>query len=81
MNNEKPIHNLADFKKRENKQRPELCYGFEKKTDNVKLIIFTMNAGKTFLATIEKKRGDGRYYQELKETHDSIEQCLAAFNG
>ena len=70
---------LTNFKKRENKQRPDLCYGFERKIGVEKLMIFTMDAGKTFLAMVEKKRADGRYYQEFNESHDSIEKCLTAF--
>jgi len=74
------MHNISDFNKRENKQRPNLCYGFEKKSNGEKFMIFTMDAGRTFLATIEKKRPDGRYYQEFNETHGSMEECLTAFN-
>lgn len=72
---------LTDFKKRENKQRPNLCYGFERKIGDNKLTIFTINAGKTFLAAIEKKRSDGRYYREFSENHHSIEKCLIAFES
>jgi len=37
-----------------------------------------MNYGKTFLAQIERKRADGRFYQEFSETCDSVEECLIA---
>jgi len=67
---------LTEFKLHKNRQRPEQCYSYEKSDGDEKLTIFTMNHGKTFLAEIERKRADGRFYQEFSEICDSVEGCL-----
>lgn len=71
---------LQDFRIRKNKQRPAMCFSYEKNDGQTKHTIFTMNGGETFLATIEEKRSDSRFYEEFNETHDSIENCLTAFD-
>ena len=43
---------------------------------NRKYSIFTMNGGKTFLASIEEKRLNGKYYPEFSKTVNSIEEGL-----
>lgn len=67
---------ISEFKIRRNRQRPELCYGYEKIDGIKKYSIFTMNAGKTFLASLEKKRLNNRYYEEFNKTCNSIDECL-----
>ena len=73
--------NLKDFKLVKNRQRPDFCYSYEKKETSRKYSIFTMNGGKTFLASIEEPRMDKKWYSEFSETHDSVEKCLTAFDG
>ena len=70
--------NLKEFKLVKNKQRPDFCYAYEKKTDIRNYSIFTMNGGKTFLASVEEPRMDKRWYSEFSETHNSIQECLDA---
>jgi hypothetical protein len=74
-------HAVKDFKLVKNRQRPKFCYSYEKRENDVKYIIFTMNGGKAFLASIEEKRMDGKYYSEFSETFDNVEKCLDAFNN
>jgi len=69
---------LKKFKLVKNRQRPDFCYVYEQKTDERKYSIFTMNGGKTFLASVEEPRLDGRWYSEFSETHNSVEECLEA---
>lgn len=75
----KKITLLKDFKLVKNKQRPDFCYSYKQNIDDKKYEIFTMNGGKTFLASIEMLRLDGRYYSEFSQEFDSIEKCLDAF--
>jgi len=71
---------LQDFKLVKNRQRPDFCYSYKKKDANRKYSIFTMNGGKTFLASIEEIRMDKLWYSEFSESHDSVEKCLDAFD-
>ena len=71
--------NLKEFKLVKNKHRPDLCYAYEKKTDGRKYSIFTMNGGKTFLASIEEPIMGKRWYAEFSEKHNSVQECLDAF--
>lgn len=72
---------IKDFKLVKNKQRPEMCYAYETRIDGSKYCIFTMNYGKTFLASIEERRMDGRYYSEFsKHNCPSVEEALEAIN-
>jgi len=73
--------NLKDFKLVKNRQRPDFCYSYEKKEGSRKYSIFTMNAGRTFLASIEEPRMDKKWYSEFSEIHDTVEKCLTAFDG
>lgn len=70
---------ITDFKLKKNRQRPEMCYSWEKKEGDTKWSIFTMNGGQTFLASIEQKRMDGKFYEEFSETFKTKEECLTAF--
>lgn len=67
---------LEDFELHRNRQRPDFCFNYEFKTKNRKYSIFTMNGGKTFLASIEEKRLNGKYYPEFSKTVNSIEEGL-----
>ena len=69
---------LKEFKLVKNRQRPDFCYAYEKKTPERKYSIFTMNGGKTFLASVDEPRLDGRWYSEFSETHNSVDECLNA---
>lgn len=71
--------NLNEFKLIKNRQRPDLCYGYEKKNNNRKYSIFTMDSGRTFLASITEPRLDGKWYSEYSETKKSIDECINAF--
>ena len=71
---------LKEFELVKNRQRPDFCYTYEKKADNRKYSIFTMNGGKTFLAIVEEPRIDKRWYSEFSEYHHSIQECLNAFS-
>ena len=72
--------NLKEFKLVKNRQRPDFCYAYEKKTPERKYSIFTMNGGKSFLASVEEPRLDGRWYSEFSETHNSVDDCLNALS-
>lgn len=72
---------IQDFKLVKNRQRPDFCYSYEKKTGDRKYSIFTMNGGKTFLASIEEPRMDGKWYSEFSETHNSVKKCLISFDN
>ena len=71
---------LEKFKFKKNKIRPDFCYSYEMTTKKRKYSIFTMNDGKSFLASIEELRLDGRWYQEFSENKNSINECLEAFD-
>lgn len=72
---------LKEFELTKNRQRPEMCYGYTKKAGDLKFQIFTMDGGRSFLATIEKRRMDNRYYIEFEVVCHSIDECLTAFDG
>jgi len=85
MENRKPvweeIRNTLKLvvKQIKNKQRPDLCYCYEKKENNLKYIIFTMNGGKSFLASVEELRKDGRYYSVRKTKVSSVDEAIDFF--
>ena len=70
---------LKKLKLVKNRQRPDFCYAYELKTDERKYSIFTMDGGKTFLASVEETRMDKRWYSEFSETRNSVQECLDAF--
>jgi len=70
---------LSEFKLIKNRQRPDFCYSYEKKSCNKKYTIFTMNGGVPYLASIEEMRIDGRYYTEFSKTCKTVEECLEVF--
>lgn len=73
---------IQQFKIVRNRQRPDLCYAYEYKNDGFLCKIFTMNSGKTFLASIEERRMDGRYYDEFnKHGCISVDEALEAINS
>lgn len=70
---------LQEFKLVKNKQIPDFCYAYEKKSDSRKYSIFTIDGGKTFLASIEEPIMDKRWYSIFSESHNSVQECLDAF--
>lgn len=72
---------LQDFKLTKNRRLPNMCFSYEKKTDNRKYTIFTMNGGVSFIASIEYLRMDGNYYTEFSEAFSSTNDCLNAFDS
>lgn len=74
------VMDLKDFKLVKNRQRPDLCYAYEKKTLERNYTIFTMDSGKTFLASVQSQRLDKQWYSEFSETHNSVNECLNALS-
>ena len=72
---------ITEFKLNKNRQRLEMCYSWVKSDGETKYSIFTMNGGQTFLASIEQKRMDGKFYDEFSETFNTKEECLTAFEN
>lgn len=73
--------NLKDFKLIKNKQCPDFCYSYENKINDYKYSIFTMDGGKTFMASIEKLNIDKRYYSEFSKSYNSVQECLDSFTN
>lgn len=73
--------NMKDFALVKNKQKPTVCYSYVKQDAYRKFSMFTMNSGKTFLASIEEPRMDRKWYSEFSQTYNSIDECLAAFTA
>jgi len=71
---------LKDFKLVKNRQRPDFCYSYELKQADKKFSIFTMDGGKTFLASREEKRLDNRFYTEFSQTVNSIGEGIAVLS-
>lgn len=73
---------IEDFKLVENKQRPNFCYSYERYNNDKtkKYSIFTMDGGNTFLASVDEKRMDGKFYNEFSNTFTSIDESLKSFN-
>ncbi len=73
---------IEHFKIVKNRQRPDLCFEYEARIDDCIYSIFTRNGGSTFLASIDKKRRDGRYYEEFKQRDcKSLDEALHAINS
>ncbi len=72
---------LKDFKKVENISRKDMCYSYIYKKSDFKYTIFTSDGGKKFLATIEQKRLDGRYYLVLGLNFSSTQESINHFNS
>lgn len=70
---------IKNFILKKNKQKPDLCFCYEQKIDKYKYSIFTINGGKTFLASIEEIRLDNKWYKIFIETKNSIQSCLDSF--
>jgi len=45
---------LKDFELIQNKEKPEMCYKYILRKDGLRFEIFTLNYGKTYLATIDQ---------------------------
>tara|TARA_R110002050_G_scaffold284603_1_gene433847 strand:- start:824 stop:1105 length:282 start_codon:yes stop_codon:yes gene_type:complete len=73
--------NIQDFKLVKNRQRPEFCYAYEKynKDKSKKYSIFTMNGGRSFLASITSKNNLGKLVDtDFSETFNSVDESLKA---
>ena len=73
--------NIREFKLVENKQRPDLCYSFEKYNEakTKKYSLFTMDGGKTFLASVVSVNYQGKLVDtDFSETFNTREQGLDA---
>jgi hypothetical protein len=73
--------NLIEFKIVKNRQRPDLCYAYEKYNANKteKYSLFTMNSGNTFLASVTSVNYKGRLDDTVfSETFNTKEEGLNA---
>tara|TARA_R110002049_G_C9177884_1_gene563236 strand:- start:522 stop:773 length:252 start_codon:yes stop_codon:yes gene_type:complete len=73
--------NIKEFKLVKNRQRPEFCYAYEKYTSdkNKKLSVFTMDGGRSFLASITSKNNLGKMVDtDFSETFNSVDESLKA---
>jgi len=71
---------IEDFKLIKNRLRPEFCFSYEKRIKGTKYTIFTMNGGKTYLASVEEKRLDNMFYTEKSKTVLNIDDALTFFS-
>ena len=72
---------IHEFKLTKNKQRPDWCFSYEKRTaDGRKYSMFTMNGGKTFLASIEDLDFNTQYRSVFSDHFRTVDECLEAFN-
>jgi hypothetical protein len=74
---------LSEFKLVKNKQRPEFCYAYEKynvdKTE--KYSLFTMDGGRTFLASVTSTNNHGKLVDtDFAETFNTVQDGLDAIN-
>ena len=72
--------NLSDFKIVKNRQRPDLCYSYEKyNADKTKKYsLFTMDGGNTFLASITSTNNSGKLVDtDFSEPFNSKEEGLS----
>lgn len=70
---------IKDFKLVKNRQRPKFCYAYRMYNNNGKYQMFTMDGGKTFIASIESKTLAGNYTTDFNKTFNSIDECISAF--
>lgn len=72
---------IQDFKLVKNRQRPDFCYAYEKYNNDKskKYSIFTMNGGRSFLASITSKNNLGKLVDtDFSETFNTIDESLEA---
>jgi len=75
--------NLKNFKIVKNRQRPDFCYAYEMYSESKdrKFSIFTMNGGKSFLASIVEADYKGKLVDSvLSENVDKPEDALLKFS-
>ena len=73
--------NLSEFKIVKNRQRPDLCYAYEKYNEGntEKYSLFTVNGGKTFLASVTSTNNLGKLVDtDFSETFNTKEEGLNA---
>jgi hypothetical protein len=75
---------LKEFQITRNRQRPEFCYAYEKYNDDksLKFSIFTMDGGKSFLASINSANMLNGHltHADFSVKVDSPENALIEFN-
>jgi len=55
------------------------CYSYRRSKKGRTYSIFTVNGGKTFLASIEERKRDGSTNCVFSKKYDSIDKCLNIF--
>lgn len=75
---------IEEFKKVKNRQRPDMCFAYEKYNSNksIKHSIFTWDGGKTYLASITSKNLSGKLVDtDFSKSVSSIEEALQEFEN
>ena len=74
---------LSEFKKVNNRQRPDFMYKYVHKNDGTKTEIGTLNGSKSFFLSIESLALNGRtYLSDLwEENFKSINEALTRLNN
>ena len=75
---------FQEFRIVRNKQRPEFCYAYEKYNldKTKKYSLFTMDGGKSFLASITSKNYFGKLVDtDFSETFSTVQDGLDAINN
>ena len=70
---------ITDFKLIKNRQRPDLCYSYVKynKHKTEKYVLFTIDGGNSFLASIISTNNSGKLVDtDFSETFKTIEEGL-----
>lgn len=72
---------ISQFKKRKNRQRPDLVYSFEHRSAQYIFTIFTMNAGVSFSVEIETNTKPCKRFNVFSEENvGTKEEALEKFN-
>jgi len=67
---------LKDFKLIKNHQNPEMCFKYEMKDNDRRFLMFTINYGKTFLASVEYLDGNWKWRTETERHFDKIDDAV-----
>lgn len=70
---------LSDFKVVKNRQRPEVCYAYEKYNSDKseKYSIFTLDGGNTFLCSVSLRSNSSKaYFTYFSDTFNSANEGL-----
>lgn len=68
------------YKVVKNRQRPDMCYSYEKETEHRKYVLFTMNGGTSFLVSIKERNVRGYFTEDVfsKDGLSSVAECEQA---